>query len=273
MLFLMKKSEIATKSAPVTDEGRYVVPAVERAFDILETLVKFPEGLTQSELARETGLSVNHLFRMMATLERRRLVLRFGGDGRYRVTTRLLQLALEAPPSEQMLEAALPLMRALAAKVLQSCHLGIRSEDDLLIVAEYPAPKRIRLTVRLGAQFSLASTTSGLVLLAHEPAEALVKWLAELDEAQRKLAHRRGVPHLLSAIAKRGYLREPSPHISGVMNISAPIFNHAGQCLAALTAICQEDREVAIGISAVQQSLLATAHEISANLGYRPDGH
>ena len=54
----------------------YSVPALDKAFDVLELLAESARPLSQTEIAEATGRTVSTLFRVLATLEARGWLLR-----------------------------------------------------------------------------------------------------------------------------------------------------------------------------------------------------
>ncbi len=248
--------------------SRYASPALEKGLDILEILSRENDGLSLTEIARALGRSVNEVFRVLATLDRRGYITRVAKDGRYRLAVRLLQLALTHPPTERLLSEAMPAMREVSRRVQQSCHLGVRDNASLLIVAESRAPKPIGLAVTLGAQFPLLSTTSGLVLLAFEEAATFEGWLAGLTPAGQREAAARGLPTRLVGVRRRGFLQEASTQVRGVTNISYPILSHQGVAIAALTVTFLRQRTDDVTLSTARRILGQAAGAISHALGH-----
>jgi len=253
---------------PDSRPARYASPALEKGLDILEILSREQDGLSLTEIARALGRSVNEVFRVLATLDRRGYLTRIAKDGRYRITVRLLQLALIHPPTERLLTEAMPVMREVSRRTQQSCHLGVRDNATLLIVAESRAPKPIGLAVTLGAQFPLLTTTSGIVLLAFEEAGTLEGWLAGLSPAATRDAAARGVPARLPLVRRRGFLQEPSTQVRGVTNVSYPILNHHGVAVAALTIAFLRQQTDTVTLVSAQRILGQAAGAISHALGH-----
>ena len=243
----------------------YQAPALEKGLDILEQLSGSDQGLTQNDIARLVGRSVSEIFRVLSTLEQRGYVTRV--QGRYRLSLRLFQLAHNNPPVERLLWEALPVMRALAARAQQSCHIAVRHEDLVLVIGQMNAPTPIGLGVRLGSCFPVAETTSGLVLLAYESPATVEAWLKDLVPAERKRAHSRGIPDKLAMIRRRGFHKEPSANVTGVTNLSYPIKNHLGDAIAALTLLYLGQTTNPAPLGAVQQMVGDAARQIGLALG------
>ncbi len=109
----------------LTTKPSYQAPALEKGLDILELLAKHEAGLTQQEIAKSLGKSLNQLFRMLNCLLQRGYVDRRANEDRYRLSPKLFVLAHQHPPTHRLHETAMPVLRQLAQQIDQSCHLGI----------------------------------------------------------------------------------------------------------------------------------------------------
>lgn len=146
----------------------YSAPALDKAIDVLELLASSATGRTQVEIAEGVGRSVGQLFRVLATLERRGLVVR--SDGRYELGIALFDLAHRHPPLRGLVTAAEPELRGLADAIRQSCNLAVRDAGGVRVVAQAESPADFGWRVRIGALFAADSPTGELLgALAEDP--------------------------------------------------------------------------------------------------------
>jgi DNA-binding IclR family transcriptional regulator len=258
-----RRASVKTK-AP----GRYRAPALEKGLDILELLAGHPEGLSQAEVARSLERSVGEIFRMLNCLvERGYVTIQRPGD-RYVLTLKLFELSHRHAPLARLLDAALPLMRALAEEVHQSCHLAVLHEGRGIVIAQADAPGEIGFAVRVGSVIQLASTASGRVLLAFQDEEDRRKLLAH-EHAPREVADAARQPGALEKVRRRGYEDMESTRIRGVHDYSYPVFNHRGAALGALTVpfIERLDRAESGNAGVVRAALQAASQRLSVLLG------
>ena len=123
------KAPTGRAAAPGADAGArgerpYAAPALDKGLDILELLADSEGGLTMAEMAPCLGRSISEIFRMVVTLERRGWVTIEPGD-RYRLSSRMFELAHRYPPLKNLSEAAMPTIQKLARQTQQSCHISI----------------------------------------------------------------------------------------------------------------------------------------------------
>ncbi|HEY0918591.1 IclR family transcriptional regulator [Devosia sp.] len=245
----------------------YSVPAAEKALDILEYMAGQPHALTLTEIAAALRRSVHELYRVIQTLEARGYLYRRADSDRYRLSLKLFELAHQMPSVRQLSDSALPVMQALSPVAQQSCHLAVLSGHEALIVLQVDSPLPMRYSVMLGAKFDFAETSSGVVIYALSKdtvREQLDAWLAQDGRSPEELA---SVASRAAAIRARGYEVQPSLAVSGVTNISVPIFDHLGHVVAALTVPYMPQRAAKVSLERVRELALEAGRQVSTNLG------
>jgi DNA-binding IclR family transcriptional regulator len=247
----------------------YTAPALVKGLEIIELLAAEAGGLTQVEMASRLGRKLGEIFRIVMTLEQRGFIERGSqGDG-YRLSLKLFSLAHIHPPTERLLHAALPVMHDLVSSSGQSVHLAVRFDTRLLVLAQIPAPTPISLTVRLGADFQLAETTSGLVISAFEDERTRTDLIARCsgeDSSSSKQAPRMNA-QIFKQIKARGYHREASSGVPGVLNISYPILDRAGRSVAALTLLFLKQAHLQVSLDEAQEQAHRASQAIALRLG------
>jgi DNA-binding IclR family transcriptional regulator len=213
----------------------YRAPALDKGLDILELLAGQETPMAMPEIARALGRSKAEIYRMLLALETRGYITRGDNDDRYMVTGRLFDLGMRAPPIRNLHDAALPVMHELAERTQQSCHMGVISGDQIVVVARVESPASVGFAVRVGYRVQLLDSTSARVICAFQPP-------ARQAELQRVLA--RSAPSKaalsrfqaqLAAIVKHGYVAEPSRTAEGIHDVAAPIFD--GEGLGAIASL------------------------------------
>ncbi len=143
----------------------YSVPALDKAFDVLELLADSTRPLSQTEIAEATGRTVSQLFRVLATLEARGWLLRDADSGLYSFSMAAFDLAHRQPPLRGLLDASLPPMRSLSEQTRQSCNLSVLDAGAVRVIAQVESPADFGYRVRVGAVFAAKATATGAVLL------------------------------------------------------------------------------------------------------------
>lgn len=216
--------------------GKYRVPALEKGLEILETLASTPVPQSLADLARTLNRSSSELFRMLNYLERCTYVVRDDVSGNYQLSLKLYTLAHTHPPIEHLLKIAHEPMQTLAQSVRESCHLSVLSHGNLVVLAEAESPRRVRLSVRVGREFSAIHTASGRTLLAHLPAKQLEAFLMNDPDYQAlSKTQQKDLRAGLTQIQKQGYLIAKDETHVGIRDMSVPVGKVDIGLLAALT--------------------------------------
>ncbi len=168
---------------------KYRAPALEKGLAVLELLARANGPMSLNAISRSLNRSVSELFRMIQVLEfHGYLELASSGEG-YVLSNKLFALGMTRAPTRDLHDAALPVMHRLAERIGQSCHLGVVSADQMVIVARVEAPGDLGFSVRIGYRRALVDSTSGLVLYAFQTELVRAEW-------KKRLASRHKPPRL-----------------------------------------------------------------------------
>jgi DNA-binding IclR family transcriptional regulator len=249
------------------DVDRYRAPALDKGLDILELLAGEEEGLSQAEIAKALGRTPNEHYRMLERLVRRGYVARNASD-RYELTLKLFGLAHFHRPIRRLVSQATPMMRALAARSMQSNHLAVYDRAGVTIIAQMDAPGYWGLAIRVGARVDLFNTGSGHVLLAFRSTEARAMMISEQEGAVEEAPEPQDLEERLAQIRQRGYEVMPSQQSAGVYNLSAPVLDGDGAAIASLTCpyIAPLNRPKAPDISETIEMVREVAAALTARI-------
>jgi DNA-binding IclR family transcriptional regulator len=211
----------AKKTARGTPEESYQAPALTKGLEVLEFLSAQTEPYAISALARALGKSRNEIYRMVIVLERAGYLTRSDSD-RFVVTRKLFDVAMHTPPQRNLLAHALPEMERLSEETLQSCHLTVASESDIVVVARVESPATLGFSVRVGHRRPINQSTSGRVLFAYQSERGRVAWRA-LQPSKNDQALWAAVEREAAAIRGAGYLSAPSSYVDAVTDIAVPV--------------------------------------------------
>lgn len=184
--------------------SKYQAPALEKGLDILEYLSQKATPLSQTEIATGINKNPNEIYRMLVCLEERGYLAREEHSAKYMLSLKLYNLSHRHSPVDEIRRASQYPMYNLAAKLKQSCHLGVLHNDQLMVILQVKSPSPIALSIEEGSLFPLLLTASGRILLAFleesermnilnrislyksYPARKQKAFLQELDEIQAK---------------------------------------------------------------------------------------
>ena len=208
-----------------------LVPALDRGLDVIEFMARTNEPLSLTEIARAVARTVSEVQRTVARLAARAYLVR-GEHGAYRLSSKLFRLATTYPPFRDLVSRALGPMQRFADATSEAVHLGVLSDDQLLIVAQVEGQGIVRLSLQVGSTQDPLQTVSGRILLSGQAREELSAF-----EQRRKLSPsaRARLAATAVGLAARGYEYAGSARVHGVQDVGVPVALPGGATIAALT--------------------------------------
>ena len=243
-------------------QSRYKAPALTKGLEILEYLAQAGEELNAGEISTGLGRSVGEIYRVLQVLGELGYISR--SESGFSLTNRLLALSMGRPAIRDLVTAAVPIMHNLARKSGQSCHLVVDSSAEMVVITGVEAPGFIGYAVRAGYRRPLHRSASGRVLLAFQSAEARRAMIDEIREAGDPIDdHALAIE--LDTIARDGGCVAPSPVITGITDLSAPV-RIAGQARAALTVPFVDGRSAHVDLASARAAVWSAAMSIANQL-------
>jgi DNA-binding IclR family transcriptional regulator len=253
-----------------TSPRRYTVDAAAKALDLLNVFSFTDRKLSLNTLAARTGIPRATAFRLLSTLEQSGFIAKVGAE--YRLGIKCLVLGNVVAADLDVREKAHPHLVALRDATRETAHVAVLHQWQVVYLDRVPSPQPVGfMQSRTGAILPAHCTALGKTLLAYQPEAEVVAWATSARfEALTPNTHTSPEPLLgeLQLIRERGYALDEQEHEIGVRCIAAPIRNHRGEVIAAISVAGPEYRmpETMIGSSMVEQ-VCASARAISRELG------
>lgn len=247
-------------------KAAYTAPALEKGLDVLELLATLTVPVTPSQIAQRLGRSLSEVYRMVMALERRGYLIRPPGEEALVLSTQLYGLATLFPPFRRVVDAAQPIMNALALETSQAIHMAVLDGLNQRIIAQVDSPAPIAIRLRVGAASPAIRGTSGRTIIAFQPAP-VQQWILGQSEALLPPDQATRFRSRVVIIAKRGYERIEGEMVQGVTDLSFPIMNAAGISIAALTMPFLTSQQVIVPFDDAATMLYRGARKISESMG------
>ena len=251
--------------------GRYVVPAVVRAVEILRLFSAGRRLITEPEIARELRIPRSTVFRLGQTLVHLGLLERSEGGNALRLGIGVLRLGFETIASLDLAEIARPALEALRDATAMSAHLVVRDGDEVVVVLKAARRSAVSGSLTLGSRLPAHATVLGRAILA----DLTVAELRAVFPAGRLKAYSAQTPRTVVALARllaedraRGTVVSESFFEPGLSAVAAPVRDGSGRAVAAINVTVPSG-------GAIDPALIgrvrATADEISHALNFRRD--
>lgn len=254
------------------DEGSSKLPtisAVKRVFCIVEELSRVKCSRLETLSAR-TGLAKPTVYRFLNTLRELGYAWRDEGD-RWYLGMKLFSVGARALDHIDLPEIARPIASELSTALGESVHMGILDEDEALYILKIESRYTIRMYSRVGKHIPLYCTAIGKIFLADMDSEQFDSWVSGrrlVPLTPHTLSSTAALQSELAEIRRQGWARDREEHEEGVTCIGAPIRDHSGRAVAAISASWPLFRFEKERQDEYRQAILEAAIRISAIMGY-----
>ncbi len=218
----------------------YLVPAVDKAFQILEVLKSELREMTISEIARATGLHKSSVQKLLVTLSHHGVVERDPLSLRYSLGITLAEYGRRALDNLDIRRKAKPFLDLLVEYSGETAVLAILNGNKMVMVDKKEPLIPIRVSPFIGMRFPATATSNGKVLLAWLPeseVDAIIKKEGLPAQTKNSITDRVAYRTELSATRERGYALDFGEWDEGGSGVSAPIFSPKGQVVATLSIV------------------------------------
>jgi DNA-binding IclR family transcriptional regulator len=242
--------------------------AVVRAIAILKAMTQPGRGYGVTELAALVAVNKAAVFRLLGALEGEGMVARDASAGTYRLGPELINLGASALGSTDLGAAAREELAELVQQTGETTTLEVLVGADMLIIGEVQGRFMLGGSPELGMRWPAHATSSGKVLLAFAQPEPPLEELAR--RTPRTIVSRRELERELEQVRRRGYAIANEELEVGFTAISAPIRNHFGSVVAALSINGPAARLRPAVVRSFIAPLRDAADRVSRRLGATP---
>lgn len=249
---------------------RYRIGVINKAFDLLDVLEQHGP-LTLTELSNRAATNKVTVLRILANLEARGYVER-DDAGKYSLGLRLLQLGLRKSAATDLRSVAHPVLRELRDRFDETVNLGILDGGGILYIDILESSLGLRMAATVGARDDVHSTAIGKAIASNWGGDrrGRLELLGLLPKTSRTITRAALLERELEVVRLRGYSIDDEENETGARCIGAPVFDHTGACVAAISISGPTIRMNDDRIRQIAPELQRAAGEISERLGYRP---
>lgn len=253
--------------------ARYNIRVVDRAVSVLKVLSD-GKPRTLTELSKELDINSSTIFRLLATLLSHNLVQVEESTGNYRLGLACLELSRAYHTGDEVRQAALPEMEMLRDDTMETVHLGVLADLEVVYLEKLEGLHAIGLmSSRVGRRAPAYCTGLGKALLAHTSPGYVQANFEEQNlhpYTETTITNQKELLEHLEHVRQIGYALDKGEHEREVRCVAAPIFDQYGKTVAAISVSGPKDR-----IDPIEQNqdlierTITAANNISKRLGYR----
>ena len=248
----------------------YRTRSVERVLAVLDAFIDAGPNLTLMQVCAATELTPSTAYRLMANLVARGY-LEPGREGNaYRLGLTVIRLAGVALGQLDVRVKATPLMDELRNRTRETVHLAALDGRHIIYLEKLEGLHAIGLmSSRVGRTAPAHCTALGRVLLAFNPeaAEEILEGPLEAP-TPRTVVNPKALRALLAQVNEQGYALDLGEHEPEVRCVAAPIRNHSGAVIAAMSVSGPAQRIEPMLTEGLVNEVVRVGRAISGLLGY-----
>jgi DNA-binding IclR family transcriptional regulator len=248
------------------------IQSMVRAVNILEHLVANGNSDSLTNISRSLGLSKSTVFTLISTWEQLGYVQQNQTTGKYSLGIKLFELGQVVHASMDLRTIAMPFLRELAGKYAETVHLAVLSDDEVVYIDKVDCSRSIRIVSGIGSRNPAHCTGVGKVLLSGLTEAQLDKLLGgkELKRfTENTVTDPAELKKQLKQIKRQGYTLDREEIELGLFCVAAPIKNHQGEIIAAISISGPTARMQGVDVTKITTDLKETAKKISRQFAFR----
>jgi DNA-binding IclR family transcriptional regulator len=264
------QEKLTRASKPAKSSSR--LSSVANSIRLLKAFTDDEYELGVSSLAKRLGLAKSTVHRLASTLIKDDMLEQDKETGKYRLGLALFELGARVRRKMNVFNEAQLALKDLAEKTGETAHLTVLDHASVMFLYKFESRQAIRMKSVLGARVPAHCSADGKAMLAYLGAEAIEaialdglaastpKTITDLSQLMGDLAQ----------VRARGYALDDEETEIGMRAIAAPIRDHTGEVVAAISVAGPVQRMTKKVMLANAPKVIAAAEAISARLGHSP---
>ena len=244
--------------------------AILRAVTLLKAFTDSDPEWGLAGLARAAGLNKTTTYRLLTALESEGLVARAHRADTYRLGPEAIALGWRALRSNDLHAASHAELEELVSAVGETATLEVLVNSEVLILDEVQGRHLVGTPPFVGTRWPAHATSTGKVLLAYltkeERKETLHPPLPKLTP--KTITSLIALRAELTRVREQGHAVVKDELEAGFVAVGAPVSNHQGLVIAAISIGGPSIRLTPHRISGLAESVMQAADRISRRLGY-----
>lgn len=261
----------------INGEESKTVQAVERALAIMDALAEAGVPMAITELADKVQLNISTVHRLLSTLAVSGYVEQELETSRYKLGLKLFAMGETALYSQDLQTIGHPFLEELVSRCNETANLAILDGRDVVYIDQVESNNIVivRMFARVGSRGPAHATGSGKMLLSSLSDDEYDQLFAGVELEQYTSETITDVAILkkeLQRIRRQGYAIDLGERDEDVRCVAAPIFNHEGKVVAAISVSGPHTRVTNYYLNnELVDIVLDVARKMSQRLGYQPN--
>ena len=253
---------------------RQGIQSIEVGFRLLSVLSGASRPMMLRDIAKSAGMPAAKAHRYMISFMRIGIVEQDSASGRYDLGSYALDIGLSGLGRLDPVRLAGPILENLCEEIQETVALAVWGNRGATIVRIVDAGGPITITLRAGTVLPLCKSATGRAFAAFFRSPFLKRML---DDELRDLSTsskmsvttvRRQFEKTLTEIRQQGISRATGSLTPGINGFSAPVFDHTGRMVAAITSLGSVGEFNVEWDCMLAKAMRAAAGNLSRRLGH-----
>ncbi|MDD3172352.1 MAG: IclR family transcriptional regulator [Herbinix sp.] len=216
-----------------------------KALLILNYLTESEDSVSITDISEMTGLSASTVHRVLQEMIACGLASKCEESKQYKLGYEALAMGMRIKASNYLLDISMGEMMRLNEISRETIHLIAMDEHMGIYIGKLDTKNPIGMKSRIGRRLPLYCTGGGKALMAYQSEEWIEEYLnsAELKKfTQNTKVDKQELLQELKLIREKGYAIDNKEHNPDIICISAPILDHTGKAVSAMSISAPEYR-------------------------------
>ena len=248
-----------------------IVKSVSRALDIITILSLKKGGLGVTEIANQIDINKSSVYRILSTLVQYGYVEQDEETGRYKLGYKFLEISSRLLDSIDLRGEARPVLQELETETNEAIHLVVYDQAEVVYIEKLEGNETLRMHSKVGKRAPMHCTSVGKAILANLPLETVLAIIEQKGmpvHTVHTFTDKDDLLHELQMVREKGYALDLEENENGITCIAAPIFNHTGKVMAAVSISGPTLRMTDDRLDQLKSRMIQTGLKISNRLGY-----
>jgi IclR family transcriptional regulator, KDG regulon repressor len=195
------------------------------------------QGVT--EIAENLNIGKSTVHRLLLSLGSEGFVYKDPNSNRYSLGTSLLSLNNIVNSQLPIVNESIPILNVLTERTGETSHLGILEGKHIIYLQKIDREKPVKMSTHIGMRQPIHATSIGQIILAYQNEKTINKLLPETLEkfTDKTITARDYLKTKLSASRQQQFVICEEEYEKGIISIAAPVFDEAGQVIAAVSIV------------------------------------
>ncbi|MDQ0200389.1 IclR family transcriptional regulator [Neobacillus ginsengisoli] len=251
-----------------------LIQSIERAADVLELFLAAHQDLSVKEISDKLGLSKSTVHGIIKTLEYRGYLEQNPDDLKYKLGLKLFELGNRVVNNLDLGKIARPIIKELVEDLMETVHLVVFERGEVIYIEKLDGPRALRIYSQVGKRAPIHCTGVGKAILAFQEEEEIERILSNTDLqsfTEYTLTDKEDIKKQLRTIQEQGYSIDDEEIELGLKCVAAPIFDHQGKVIAAISCASPKIRLSEEKLVEVIKVIKLAAAKISQSMGYNAE--